>query len=178
MSAIVLAPHNDDESLWTSFSILRERAHVIICLQSKREELRGEGITAEERNAETEAAVKILGGTVEFLPFNDATPDWSGMVSALSARITCETVYAPAIEPGGHMQHNMVGEIANSVSKTVLHYMTYTNKGKSTSPHRVPFEPWWAALKLKALACYTSQIRSPLYVDHFLREQYEYYAAA
>ena len=40
----------------------------------------------------------------------------------------------------------------------------------------VVFDPEWPVLKLRALACYESQIALQECAQHFLSEQYEYYA--
>jgi hypothetical protein len=87
-------------------------------------------------------------------------------------------VYAPAVEELGHPHHNMIGEIAGQVFKNVTYYMTYTRNGKSVSGNMVRPEFYeWPLKKLQALSCYESQITRPDQWDHWLREQYEYYAS-
>ena len=77
-------------------------------------------------------------------------------------------MFAPAVEAGGHEQHNLVGELADKVfGGRVTHYMTYTNGRDRSRGVPVEFEPGWAALKLQALACYESQIRLASTGHHF-----------
>ena len=175
---IFLDPHGDDAVLFASFTLLREKPLVVVVFDSYLQEQRGYGITAAQRRAETEAACKILGVDVQFLGFRDDTPDWDGIVEALYGFEGCESpVFAPAVEFGGHDHHSMVGEIAEKVLPPVRSYLTYTKSGKSTGGVPVPYEPEWALLKLRALACFESQIKLPSTAPHFLREQYEYYQA-
>ncbi len=72
-----------------------------------------------------------------------------------------ERVFAPALELGGHTDHNVIAEIARDVfGDGVTYYLTYTANGRSRG-RQVEWEPEWIARKYAALACYGSQIRSP-----------------
>lgn len=175
-SRLFLAPHNDDETLFGAFTILRERPLVIVVFDSWNQWLRGHRITAEQRRTETLAALRILEAGAEFLGFKDSEPDPEAIAAALGRYGQPEMVYAPAVEPDGNAQHNLVGEIAVRLFPKVTRYMTYTAAGKSRGKS-VPVEPGWAHKKLRALACYASQIELPDTRDHFLRDQYEYYQA-
>lgn len=176
VSTVFLSPHNDDETLFGAFTLLRERPHVIVVLRSFVQEARGTGVTYEMREAETAAAMEILGCTWEQWEIPDNEPDWSEMRDRLRT-IDTHYVYAPAVERGGHAQHNKVGELARDVFRDrATHYLTYTpGKTKSARGRRVPYESWMVAQKLRALACYVSQHQQEAMVPHFLREQYEYY---
>ena len=176
---LLLSPHNDDETLFASFTILREAPAVIVVYDSFIQTARGyPGCDWKTRRHETEAALSILGvSKIGFLGLrDDRATDTAALKAALSVAGEFETVYAPAVEQGGHEQHNTVGRIAAEVFPNVVSYMTYTNRGKSTGIP-VPFDPEWTLLKLKALACYESQIRLKDNVEHFMRDQREYYAA-
>ena len=73
-----------------------------------------------------------------------------------------DIVIAPSYEEGGHEQHNAVAQAATSVfGGDVIHYLTYTREGgRSRDGYLVkPDDPEWIALKLRALACYRSQLR-------------------
>lgn len=171
---LFLSPHCDDETLFGAFSILREKPLVVVLLDSFVQEQRGAVITAQQRRAETLEAMKILSAGVEFLGFRDDAPDWQGICGALR-KYSPELVFAPADEAGGHGHHNAIARIADNLfRRAVKHYMTYTAWGKSVSANIVPFEPGWPLLKLRALACYESQIGLPDTRPHFLRAQYEY----
>lgn len=179
---LLLSPHPDDETLWTSFTILRWRPHVAVVFDSYVQEKRGyPGCDRLRRRSETNRAMHILsvssGIDVDFLGFSDAAPDIEGIRARLvqfTQPRQPDMVFAPAVEEGGHPQHNLVGMLAREIFQNVTPYMTYTNRGKSGGKH-VPFEPHWALLKLKALACYESQIQLRDNVAHFMRDQWEYY---
>lgn len=175
---LFIAPHNDDETLFGAFTILRERPLVLIVTDSARQA--GKGITAEERRQETVDALKILGAEPYFLGIPDELLDVHNLADFLDSffahRGPFEHVFAPMIEVNGNKDHNLIGDFLCCRAVSTTRYLTYTTAGKSRSEHPVPFEKDWPALKLRALACYRSQIAEPSTRDHFLREQYEYYA--
>ncbi len=175
---LFLAPHNDDEALFGAFTILREHPVIVIVTDSYVQQQRGGKGTASERRRETLDAMNMLlpEPQVVFLSERDDRPDFSAVARFLQSEFTdVEAVYAPAIEEGGHAQHNAVGMVAKEVFPgKVTHYMTYTNRGKSQGIP-VHVEPHWPMLKLKALACYESQIMLPATQPHFMRDLWEYY---
>lgn len=174
---LFLAPHNDDETLFGAFTILRERPVVLIVTDSMRQA--SKGITAEGRRQETVNALRILGAEARFLGIPDARLDANNLAVGIDEFLAdwdpFEHVFAPAIEVNGNVDHNLIAGVMFDIPTT--HYLTYTTSGKSRSAHSVPFERDWPLLKLQALACYKSQIAEPSTRDHFLREQYEFYAA-
>jgi LmbE family N-acetylglucosaminyl deacetylase len=177
---IFASPHNDDETLFGAFTLLRERPLVVVVYDSHLQEKRGFPVTAKQRRLETETACSILGCQARFLGFRDDDPTVTaeGIWRRLYA-IGADAVYAPAFENGGHEQHNLVAQACNALP-VVNRYLAYTRtRGKSTSDKPVPYEPRWPLLKLKALACYESQIVNPGLgcVEHFIgRSLLEYYA--
>lgn len=185
MKAIVLSPHNDDETLFAANHILREQPLVVVCFKSHLQELRGTGITAEIREAETSLALGVLG-VVEWRqwPHLDSLGAKAELLKssfrALAEEFPEAVVWAPVVENGGHEQHNIVGLLANAFwpFDQVKRYFTYRRGFERTYGERVEFEPHWPALKLRALACYESQIQEPSTRDWFLGEQWEYVPAA
>ena len=172
---LLIAPHNDDETLFAAYTIQREKPLVAVVLDCYLQGLRGARITAQERRDETAAALRILGADVVFLGFHDDSPDWDGIERSLR-EYHPDAVWAPAVEPGGHAHHNAIGAIAHRIwPDRTRHYMTYTPAGKSRGIP-VPKRPEWIAAKLRALACYVSQIEDLSTQEHYLRDQYEYYA--
>lgn len=159
---LFLAPHSDDETLFGAFTVLRERPLVAIVMQME-----------PERRRESQRAMGILGAEVEFLDYRDHP---TMLLELFKTYGQPEMVYAPAFEGLGNFDHNCIGELARLAFERVTYYLTYTECGKSTGT-LVPFEPGWPLLKLKALACYESQINRPSCQPHFLREQMEYYAS-
>lgn len=181
MSSVLLAPHADDETLFASFICLRERPHVVICLDD-----------GEERWEEAARATALLGCTAERWTVPAANPDWSElewMIAALPAMY--DWCYAPSynFERNGHhegrkpptgwgvLQHDMIGWLARKhFGERVTHYTTYLRwHGRETGESVEP-EPEWVVRKLQALACYRSQIADPATRPHFLGPLTEYVA--
>lgn len=182
--AIFVAPHNDDETLFGAFTILREKPLVVIVYDGHLQADRGLPVTWHERRAETSSALNILGGaTACFLGIPDNDPGVTPAMIRAKLLETLgkidETVFAPAWEFDGHEQHNLVAEAIEDASN-VRRYLTYTrHAGKSTGGRPVPIGlRGWIPRKLAALACYQSQFdldpRMGCY-PHFLRSQEEYY---
>lgn len=179
---LFVAPHNDDEILWGAFTLLREKPLVLIVFDGYVQGQRGAPVTADQRRKESMAALEVLGlvGHLRFLNFRDDDPTVTEqMVARRIAALGAEEIYAPAFEPGGHHQHNLVANACNGLP-VVKRYLTYTPAGKSTSAQEVPIlDGSWIALKLRALACYASQHALDPRMGcwpHFLRDQREYYA--
>jgi hypothetical protein len=177
---LFISPHNDDETLFGAFTILREHPAVLIVTDSQRQEARG--ISAIERKRETLQALMWLQPTeVHFLHIPDAELSAETFSPAMDRFLRehgpFEHFYVPAFEEGGNVDHNLIASSLTFANKSmVTEYLTYTTAGKSRSQNMVPFEKDWPLLKMQALACYRSQILEPSTRDHFLREQYEYYA--
>jgi LmbE family N-acetylglucosaminyl deacetylase len=135
----------------------------------------GFGVTADEREAETAAAMDVLGCDWAQWPYLDSAPDWDEIMAQLAhiEYLGVERVFAPAVEEGGHDQHNRIGELADAIfGDRVTHYTTYEHgRGRSGRDRAdaipVPFEPGWVELKQRALACYQSQIRLESTGHHF-----------
>jgi LmbE family N-acetylglucosaminyl deacetylase len=182
-STLFLAPHNDDESLFGAFTIARERAHVVVVLRSHYQAKRWPGYdcTFQRRELETAAAVAELGASWEqWEGFDDRDPDWNAIGAQLRTldldRRNWTTVYAPLPEHGGHDHHNELGVLAAEIWPTqVRFYPTYTREnGRSVAGERVDPQPAEVVAKLRALACYGSQIENWLCRPHFLRPLDEY----
>jgi LmbE family N-acetylglucosaminyl deacetylase len=178
---IFLSPHNDDESLFGAFTLIREKPLVVVCLRSETQASRGDGITFERRERETACAMNVLGCEWTQWPVGDLEPDWAEVherLENLDALWHPEEVYAPLWEANGHLQHNVVANLAREVfgDERVTPYLTYTTRGKSKNGTPVDYEPQWVAKKLVALSCYESQVGHPLQAEHFLRSWREFYA--
>lgn len=173
---LFLAPHHDDETLFGAFTILRYQPHVIICTRSDLQESRGTGITNATRERETQEALRWLGDpTYEFWGHSDIDPDRGELERRLRAYEIDGRVFAPAIEEDGHEHHSMIGQIALDVfGDRVQPYLTYRRGHGRSVGTEVPFEPGWPARKMRALACYESQIALPSteywFLDSTLRE--------
>lgn len=187
---IFLAPHNDDETLFGSFVIQDYRPRVIVCLRS----LKQRHVTFLERELETAAACAELGVGFEQWHYPDTTPDWDRIgahMAALDAQEQPPAVFAPAPAwgPNGHsrdrsdpsygaLHHDFIGDLAAEVfGDRVIGYTTYTRyEGRTRGIEVVP-TPLQVEGKLRALACYRSQIADEGCRPHFLGGLHEYVAA-
>lgn len=169
MTALVLEPHADDAALFAAYTCCREAETggcVIVTI------LAGDAV----RDDESHWAARHLG--CDYLPLIDqrtgltireGRPDWDAAVLSLreyAGRIDDLTVvYAPTVEDGGHDHHNRVGHLAAGLFGVdrVTGYTTYTRHGgRTVGVHEVvPDDPVWILRKLRALACYESQIADP-----------------
>lgn len=159
MTALLLEPHQDDAILFASFLCLTYEPHVVTVLGDARNQ---PGITGEMRGEENARAFRELGlePPIQWF-FRDDAPDWPEIAAAIGWRgyRNAERVFAPFPEPGGHEQHNRVGELARDVfGDRVTYYATYKYGGPRTTGDPVPFEREWVPRKLRALACFESQI--------------------
>jgi len=172
---VLLSPHNDDESLFAAYTIMREKPLVIIVTDSDLQT----DVTAEERRLETMTACKILGVPVEFLGLRDGSVYESDLMSKLRSINTgdWELVYAPAIQCG-HLDHDVVGYVASKLFHSVKYYSTYTKNDYnpfgqySITPTKTEVE-----LKNAALDCYVTQLRiDSVRINHFeiVRDKPEY----
>ncbi len=185
---ILIAPHCDDETLWCSFTILREHPIIIIVYDSYLQVMRGHKECGHwTRRQETMNALRCLVG--EHTVFFCGVPDnlvHSQLAIAEKIRnelplldVELGRVWAPALEEGGHLQHNLVARAAAELfpREQITRYMTYTDKGKSRSSTPVsPLNGESIRRKLEALTCYKTQIDNPALgcVPHFMADLYEY----
>jgi LmbE family N-acetylglucosaminyl deacetylase len=186
----LIAPHNDDETLFASFTICREEPIVVIVYDGYVQSARGEAVTAEERRQETIEACKILGAhSVVFLGLRDDRAEETPPILDLLHQYCPEPteIWAPAYEVGGNRQHNRVATACRDMLShpccaglrqwfpALTCYVTYTSVGKSVGSIRIDPQPEWIVRKLRAMACYESQIRISNCREHFVRGLEEYH---
>lgn len=184
-SAVFLSPHNDDETLFGAFTLMTVRPHVVICLRSVREFL-GFGITHEEREAETESALQLLGvPSSEQWAFSDASPTWDEIhfrIEDLASKF--DVCYAPTPSPNGEPprpgwgidQHDYIGFIASCAFEPdrIFYYKTYSSNDELRTWTQTPYTGEFLLRKWSALACYVSQIKLGTTAPHFVNDQREY----
>lgn len=179
MGTLFLQPHSDDGTLFAAWTILRYRPHVVTCFESHVQAQRG-GPDHATRLWEDKMALFQLGiRDFTQLPVRDDGPDEQMLVACLEEfkEQEWERVFAPAVELGGHAQHNMVGDVAAQLWEDVTFYTTYVRgQGRTRTDHEVSYEDDWPAAKFRAMACYVSQINTencrPWFSD-WDREWYE-----
>lgn len=173
---LALVPHNDDDSLFLAYTIMREKPLVVICTDSYIQYERGDQITAEQRRNETREAMKILGCQVIFLGIKDTELTGDILENALKY-FKADVVYAPAVQ-GGNGQHDIVGQVSKLVFPNVIQYTTYTRDVLWTQGSK-EIVPTQAEIDLKnqALDCYRSQINLGSTRPHFdaVRNRSEFY---
>lgn len=180
---LFLSPHNDDETLFGAFTIQRVKPLVAVVFDSYVQAQRGNVVTWRQRRNETQNALAELGvgDDVRFLGMRDDVFTTNEIGDLLGQLGSFDRVFAPALELTGHAHHDVVALVADCIwPGRVTHYLTYTRTGgKSISANRVPVESGeWVRRKLRALACYESQIDIERLGcrEHFLRDLHEYYA--
>lgn len=124
---LLLSPHNDDETLFASYIILRESPLVVTVLDGAHKR---HNPTPEARVVESKNAMKVLGADYEHLWLPLDAPAWQES-AALRIEgldlVDVEHVWAPFPEPGGHRHHNRLGELATRLwPGKVSFYSTYT----------------------------------------------------
>lgn len=169
MKSLFLAPHNDDETLFGAFTLLREKPTVVVVTDSFVQYLRGDNITFEQRRRETLEAMKVLGCKVVFGQIPDHKIDKDILVEAFEPLKSVEKIYAPKPYENGNPQHNLIGEVAKEVfGDKVIFYSTYT-KDNLYMTGDIEVKPTEEELELKnkALQCYKSQLSLPSTRPHF-----------
>lgn len=179
---IFISPHNDDAVLFGSFTIQREKLMVLTVFDSYRQVERGhEACSRSARRREDTQAMKELGQDDVF--FGGVPDNLPPDLIEKAVRLTFEDyaaleIWVPAEEQGGNEQHNLVARVGPEMfPRAKTHrYLTYTAAGKSTFGVPVQCTGAMVRKKLRALACYQTQIE----IDelgtwpHFLRDQHEY----
>lgn len=153
VSAVLFAPHADDECLFACYLLIRLRAKVVVCLDS--------GLT---RFLEMKDAMGVLGRDWRMLHVDEAEPDWDAVRDAIGEQARrASTLIAPAFEEGGHEHHNEVARIVDALGHShKIRYVTYRRgQGRTTTDYRVEGTVHEQELKLQALRCYASQIADP-----------------
>lgn len=165
--SIFLSPHNDDETLFGAFTLLREKPLVVVVTDGYIQAGRGERVAAMERRFETRQAMDILGCSVLFGGIRDTELTREALERAFKQLYTKDVVYAPKPYPNGNPHHNLVGEVA-SLFPNVVYYATYF-KDNLYEIGDVEVKPTEEELRLKqqALQCYDSQLKLPSTRPHF-----------
>lgn len=167
---LFISPHNDDETLFGAFTLMREHPLVVIVTDAWKQFNRGENITADQRWNETVEAMKILECPVIRLGIRDDIIDEWAIHDKLSRFIGFDTTYIPALQ-GGNPHHDMVSNVllfTCKLSPNIVQYTTYSKDNLYTvgETEIVPTEKE-LQLKEKALACYQTQINLPATAPHF-----------
>ncbi len=186
MSAVLFSPHNDDETLFAFYSMVRHQADVVVVLRSMRQELSQRGPTFRMRESETLWATTVAGVKYEqWTEFTDDAPDWDAIAERVDAYVRLthpDLVIFPAWESGGHEDHNALASICTRVvgnfDLPMIRYYTYARgHGRTEAGAEVIPTPAERAQKAAALACYQSQRNHPPTAPWFGEDQREFVAS-
>jgi LmbE family N-acetylglucosaminyl deacetylase len=164
---LFIAPHPDDETLFGAYTILRNKSLVVICTYPTLQ-----GDNGDTRLSEAYEACKVLGVPVCFLKIPEHNFDRDTLLQGLAMFDPACTVYAPHKE-GGNPHHDLVHDVANSLFDRPRYYRTYAGlEDRSIGVEVVPTTEE-RQLKIKAMACYKSQIENPD-TRHYFETDKEY----
>lgn len=177
MNSLAIIPHNDDESLFLAYTLMREKPLILIVTDSYIQFNRGDKITAEQRRQESINAMKILECPLLFVGLRDDTLNEDKLRVLFKNFIGFDRVYAPAIHENGNPHHNMIGKI----TKEFFDITAYTSYSKTNLwiNGKTEIKPmdYEIELKNKALDCYISQLNLSSTAPHFaaVRGKSEWY---
>lgn len=133
ISSVLFAPHSDDEALFASYTIMREKPLVVIVTDGTSHQEKF-GIDINDRRAETLLAMHHLGVSVEFLGISEGSMGENSLASLVKLDEVSkkypniERVYAPA-KQGGHPHHDILCYSAQKIfGKRCLYYSTYSKE--------------------------------------------------
>jgi LmbE family N-acetylglucosaminyl deacetylase len=149
VSALLLAPHADDETLFAFYTLLRDNATVCVVL-----------MPPDPRGCELEAAMKVADRDWFYAGHDEKNPNWQAIRDDVRDQAKdFDTIIAPAWEGGGHEHHNEVATIAATLGKPVTSYYTYERgQGRTARGMYVMASAAERVLKRRAMDCYVSQI--------------------
>lgn len=163
-----IAPHNDDESLFGAYTLMREKPTVIVVTDSYIQPERGDkGCTAEIRRQETIDAMALIGCPVVFLGIKDTELTEENLRARLRP-FNPYAAYIPALQ-GGNAQHDLVSIVCSSLwGEKCEHYCTYT-KTELYTTGAIEIKPTEEEMVIKdqMLICYKSQWELRSTLPHF-----------
>lgn len=165
---IFLSVHNDDETLFGAYTLMRLRPLVIVVTDSWIQPLRGDySCDLQTRRDETVKAMALVGCPVVFLGMKDSELTEEALKERLKL-FNPETIYVPAIQ-GGNVHHDLVGKVCLELfAKKCERYTTYTKTDLyTTSNWEIKPTAQEMELKNKMLDCYQSQINLLSTTPHF-----------
>jgi LmbE family N-acetylglucosaminyl deacetylase len=158
----LLSPHPDDETLFASYRIMRDKPVVIILTHPT-----AQGDNAKERLFEAYSACQILGVPVMFLGIPEDKFSEELLREKLTQLNLTGTVIAPALD-GGHPHHDITYKVATDMYSDVKYYKTYGKGETRAEGWEVEATVDEMKLKRQAMNCYQTQINNPLTAHYFI----------
>lgn len=173
---LLFSPHNDDETLFAAYTIIRYRPRVVVCFRRVRRKHGNDYGDPAVRERETRAAVKILGGRGAEQWDAVGFDDLAEKMREARAKYQPERVWAPS-HVTSHPEHAVVSLAAAEVfgADELTTYHTYDEAGRVQTGQKVHREPGWVLLKLQALSEYRTQATHPRACVFFEHDQREFY---
>lgn len=168
---ILFSPHNDDESLFACYTIMREKPLVVVVYDGYQHQ-RKFNIGVNVRRNESIMAMKLLGVKVEFMGLSDDESYDPYEMETLFKKYEADKIYIPAI--GKNPQHNLVSSVCSSVFKDVVRYCTYDDNLQQKGSIEVIPTDEEIELKNKCLDCYISQLKINPHHFEAVRNKSEY----
>ncbi len=145
---VLLAPHSDDEALFNSYYIMRNKPLVVIVTHPTLQ-----GDNGEERLLESYRAMRMLDVPVMFLGIPEHLLSEELLIEKLSFIEPTDMVSIPALEHG-NPHHDLVHKVGMELFWNIRLYKTYGGDvGKEVVATKEEKE-----LKMKVLSCYQTQI--------------------
>jgi LmbE family N-acetylglucosaminyl deacetylase len=167
MTSLFISPHQDDETLFGAYTLMRQKPVVLVVTDSYIQWKRGDPITMTTRRNETLAAMKLLGCPVVWGEIHDDDVSEGAVHNLLQRFQNFDRIYAPAVQ-GGNVAHDIIGEVASRLPN-VIEYTTYTKEELwTTGQFEIIPTAEEMVLKNQALDCYQSQIQLPSTAPHFV----------
>lgn len=157
MTVVLFEPHHDDAVLFACLTLQREMPLVVTVFGDCPDPFRWK---------ETVYAMEFLHLESRRWSYREKQPDWDRIqadMRRLDEKHGFDVAWAPLAEDGGHEDHNAVGIIAADVfGPRLRRYATYKRGyGRTRTDTEVFAQPGEAAMKFRAMACYSSQIELP-----------------
>lgn len=164
----LIAPHQDDEILFCSYTLMREKPIIISITDSYIQPNRGDiACEADIRRQETINAATMIGCPVVFLGIKD-TDLTEGVLRERLRPFNPYAVYIPALQ-GGNAQHDLISTVCSSLwGERCEHYCTYT-KTELYTTGAIEIKPTQEEIDMKnrMLDCFKSQLALPSTRPHF-----------
>jgi len=164
----LISPHCDDETLFASYTIMREKPIVVILTFPTLQ-----GDNGYERIMESYKAMKLLGSPVMFLNIPEDKFNEELLRTKLGKLgITNQEVIVPHLD-GGHEHHDITHRVTTEMFTNVSYYRTYGQGETRAIGFDVEATDEEKELKQQAMNCYKTQINNPL-TAHYFTNLHEY----
>lgn len=165
---LLVSPHSDDATLFSAYTILREKPIVITVTHATMQ-----GGNGYDRVMEDYKAMKILGVPIMFLGIDEDKLNEDILIEKLLPFAINSEAWLPEEIEGGNPQHNLITKVLKKMFWRIHYYKTYTGLEDRTIGEEVVPTPEELELKQRAMKCYISQRMNPM-TAHYFNSDKEY----